>query len=138
MALQWKDQLSVGNEVIDSDHKALIEIINETKRNIEDRKKKAVFNSLDSLQQYLKRHSAAEEAIACALSYSDMTRLHERHQELIASLDKVVHELKDKLTPASLEKFDAFVQSWLITDVIQGNIPLKPLLAKHSPLYDPR
>ena len=28
MSLVWRDQLSVGNNVIDSDHKYLIEIIN--------------------------------------------------------------------------------------------------------------
>jgi hemerythrin len=28
MSLQWREQLSVGNDLIDNDHKRLIEIIN--------------------------------------------------------------------------------------------------------------
>jgi hemerythrin len=37
MALQWREQLSVGNEVIDADHKQLIENLNQVEKYIENK-----------------------------------------------------------------------------------------------------
>lgn len=138
MGLEWKDQLSVGNDVIDADHKMLIDIINDTKRHLRDEHQHQVIGSLQRLYQYLKGHCATEEAIANALHYPHLSRLHMCHEELLKTLEGVMRELSDEPTPASLEKFDGFIRNWLINDVIQENTAMKPLLAKHSPRFDPR
>jgi len=39
MALVWRDQLSVGNNVIDSDHKHLIEIINKVEQSLQEKER---------------------------------------------------------------------------------------------------
>ena len=49
MALKWRDQLSVGNEVIDADHKQLIENLNQVEKYIEIKNKKGLTTSLDNL-----------------------------------------------------------------------------------------
>lgn len=138
MGLHWKDQLSVGNDVIDADHKNLIEIINEVKRHLKEERQAKVIESIDSLYHYLQRHSSSEEAIANALHYPHLSRLHECHEELLMTLESVIRELSSDPSPVSIEKFDGFVRNWLVNDVIQENIAMKPFLKKHSPLFDPR
>jgi len=93
MRPQWKDPLSVGNDVIDADPKMLIEIINDTTHDLMDAQQHKVITSLDSLYQYLKRHSASEETIPNALHYPHLSRLHACHEELLKILEGVIMSL---------------------------------------------
>ena len=68
MNLKWREQLSVGNEVIDSDHKNLIEIINQVGRNLGAKNQKELTYALERLYTNLQRHSASEMKIADAVS----------------------------------------------------------------------
>lgn len=49
MSLQWRDQLSVGNDLIDSDHQYLIEIINRAEAGLKAKNRRALAWALDSL-----------------------------------------------------------------------------------------
>lgn len=58
MSLQWRDQLSVGNDLIDSDHKYLIEIINRAEASLKAKNRRELAEALDSLDQYYRVHFA--------------------------------------------------------------------------------
>jgi len=51
MSLYWRDQLSVGNDLIDSDHKYLIEIINRAEASLNAKSRRELAQALDSLDQ---------------------------------------------------------------------------------------
>ena len=143
MALKWRDQLSVGNEVIDADHKQLIENLNQVEKYIEIKNKRGLTTSLDNLYQFYKKHSASELKIAGAVSYPQVSQLKACHEELLKSLEQVRSELISEPTPtestqSSIAGFNSFVKDWLTNEVIKENLPLKPFLAKRSPMFDPR
>lgn len=138
MPIKWSAQLSVGNDVIDSDHKYLIEIVNEVEKYIDQRNQAGMTRAYDKLVQYSKLHFAAEEAIAIAAGYIQTPNLQESHHKLIEKLAESKLELGEKWTKVSVERFTALLKSWLIDHIIKEDLLMKPTLAKFSPKFDPR
>ena len=67
MGLQWRDQLSVGNDLIDSDHKHLIEVTNRAELSLKAGNRVALASVLQELSGYAKSHFDREELISQAV-----------------------------------------------------------------------
>lgn len=89
----WKDDYCIGNEVIDSQHKKLFDILNqlyiasEQGREIED-----VLELFDELDRYTKYHFEEEEKFFSTLSSVEMEAHQEMHQFFINELAKTVQQ----------------------------------------------
>lgn len=138
MGLQWRDQLSVGNDLIDADHKYLIEIVNKAEASMKANNRVELVAILEELGHYGQTHFEREEMVAKAVGYPKADLLHESHIQLIASLGKVKAELGDSWTDEAQVQFTAFLRDWLIQHVIKEDIPMKPWMTKFSPRFDPR
>ena len=138
MSLEWREQLSVGNDVIDSDHKYLIEIINRVEEGLKTHDRQGLGTALDHLEQYAKSHFDAEEKIGSAAGYPDVQHLHESHAALIADLNQMKLDFAGQWTPELGEHFSALLRGWLINHVIKEDLLMKPFLARRSPKFDPR
>ena len=138
MALEWREQLSVGNDLIDSDHKYLIEIINQAAQSLKAKDRRGVMTALDNLSQYSQTHFSREEKIASAVGYTQLSPLHLAHEDLLVKLDQVKLEIYEKWNDVSAEHFSLLLRDWLINHVIKEDMLMKPLLKKHSPRFDPR
>ena len=138
MSLEWQVQMSVGNDLIDSDHKYLIELINQIEESLGSMNRGQLAESLDGLSRYSLTHFALEEKIAGAVGYPDVSRLHESHEELIDKLEQFRQELGSDWTTAAIRRFIALLRDWLINHVIKEDLRMKPFLAKRSPKFDPR
>ncbi len=138
MSLAWREQLSVGNDLIDSDHKYLIEIINQSEAALKAKSKGNLTRALDRLAQYAKTHFVTEEKMAEAVGYDRLTELHESHEALIAKLDQTRQGVPQEWDDSSVEGLNAFLREWLINHVIREDMLMKPFLKKFSPRFDPR
>lgn len=138
MSLQWRDQFSVGNDLIDTDHQYLIEVINKAEASLQANNRNELNVVLDELARYGKTHFEREEAVAEAVGYPKASELHESHTRLVAALDKFKDEIGDTWTEVAVTQFTAFLRDWLIQHVIKEDLPMKPWLVKHSPRFDPR
>ena len=141
MSLVWRDQLSVGNNVIDSDHKYLIEIINKVEQALVKRNRNELSAALDSLAQYSRVHFDREEKIAAAVKYTQVPQLNQSHQELLKQLDQMKDEIAamgQDWSAEAAERFTGFLRDWLINHVIREDLLMKPVLQKYSPTFDPR
>jgi hemerythrin len=138
MGLQWRDQLSVGNDLIDGDHKYLIDIINKVEVSMKANNRAELMALLDELGHYGKTHFEREELVAKAVGYPKADQLHESHIQLVASLVKVKDGLGASWSEEAQVKFTAFLRDWLIQHVIKEDIPMKPWMTKFSPRFDPR
>ena len=141
MGLVWRDQLSVGNNVIDSDHKYLIEIINRVEESMAAKDRRALATALDDLAQYSLVHFDREEKIAAAVGYAQVPNLNESHRQLFEKLNQMRGEFDATGTEWSLEAaahFTGFLRNWLIDHVIKEDLLMKPVLQKYSPSFDPR
>ena len=141
MGLVWREQLSVGNDVIDSDHRHLIDIINRVGESLNKKNRSQLRASLDSLSRYSQEHFAREEKVAKAAGYEQVPNLKESHTALIEQLDQLkreVSEMGQEWSPETAERFTDLLRNWLIDHVIKEDLLMKPSLQKLSPLFDPR
>jgi len=138
MGLQWRDQLSVGNDLIDTDHKHLIEVINNAEECLRNGNRKELAVTLDELARYSNTHFEREELIARAVGYPTVEQLHDSHTKLVETLNTFRSEVTEAWTDASFNRFGTYLRNWLIQHVIKEDLPMKPWLIKHSPRFDPR
>lgn len=138
MSLQWREQLSVGNDLIDNDHKRLIEIINRAEVSLKSRNLIRLTTVLDELSAYAIKHFEMEETVAQAVGFPDVPRLHDSHQALLGKLDKVKNSLAQTWDDATADHFTALLRDWLINHVIKEDMRMQPHLSKHAPRFDPR
>lgn len=141
MSLVWREQLSVGNNVIDGDHKYLIEIINEVEQSLKAKDKGKLAATLDKLAKYSQVHFDREERIARAAGYTQVPNLSQTHQALAHKLEQMTGEidgLGQTWSAEAIAQFTGFLRDWLLDHVIKEDLLMKPVLQKHSPSFDPR
>lgn len=141
MTLLWREQLSVGNNVIDGDHKYLIEIINKAEQSMRVKNRSALAATLDALSTYSLVHFEREEKIAAAVGYTQVPHLNASHQELMKQLAHIRGEIDamgNECSTEAIEHFTLFLRDWLINHVIKEDLLMKPTLQQFSPSFDPR
>ena len=141
MGLVWRDQLSVGNQVIDSDHKNLIEIINKIEQSLAKKDIKNLSIALKDLHRYAQEHFDREEFIAKTAGYARVLHLHESHKKLQEKLDQLMGEIgkmEQNWSSDKAEHIAQFVHDWFINHVIKEDLLMKSVLQQHSYYFDPR
>lgn len=137
MTLQWREQLSVGNDLIDADHRYLIEIINEAEASLKSRRRADLAAVLDELARYGKTHFDREERIAKAVGYPKSDQLHGSHDQLLEILEKFRASIGDSWPEDAVPRLTLFLRDWLINHVIMEDLLMKPWLVKLSPSFVP-
>ncbi|MDD2700149.1 MAG: hemerythrin family protein [Sideroxydans sp.] len=140
MAIAWREQLSVGNNIIDDDHKYLIEIINRVEACLGRKDMAALQAELRRLHEYSLLHFDREERIATAIGYQQTPGLQQSHQVLMEKLAKMQADFvsaEQSWSPDLVKGFADFLRNWLIDHVIKEDLLMKPSLQKYSPAYTP-
>ena len=138
MALLWREQLRVGNDLIDSDHQYLIDLINKAEVSMKANRRPELVLVLDELARYGASHFDREELVARAVGYPKADELHHSHLQLLTSLAKFKSELGESLDQATVTRFTLFLRNWLVEHVIKEDLLMKPWIGKFSPRFDPR
>ena len=137
MTLQWRHQLSVGNNAIDADHQHLIKIINQAEICLHEKSLEKLTAVFGELMTYSKEHFAREELIANEVGYPKVDQLHESHDGLVVQLDKIKDEIGNTWTDEVASHFTALLRSWLMVHVIKEDLPMKSWLVKAPPDLNP-
>lgn len=141
MSLVWREQMSVHNNLIDAEHKNLIDLINavEVAINTADNRD-ILIETLDRLMQYTKTHFEHEEVIQQKINYPGIAAHKEEHHKLInefsgikASLDEILQtDVSDEAASAEGDITDDELND-LLTDDVPEHSPskqdLEPLVA---------
>ncbi len=138
MGLQWRQQFSVANDLIDSDHQYLIEIINKAETCLKANDSIALKQVLEDMARYGKNHFEREELVAKAVGYPKSDQLHLSHAQLNDKLAAFTAQMGDTWTESDTVQFSTFLRDWLINHVIKEDMLMKPYLSKFSPRFDPR
>jgi len=128
----------VGNDLIDSDHQYLLEIINRAEVCLKAEDTVLLSSVLNELANYGKTHFEREELVAKAVDYPKADLLHESHTRLVEQLTKFRNGMESKQTKANVDEVTTFLRDWLIQHVIKEDMLMKPWLTKYSPRFDPR
>lgn len=137
MELAWTNQMSIGNAAIDSDHRNLLNMVDNVVHAIRRRESSALSQAFKTLEEWLCTHFANEEKIARAIDLP--FDQHKRAQQY--SL-KELQNLRDELaakegswSEIASEHYANFLNNWIIDEhIAKLDMPMKPALQKYP--YD--
>lgn len=140
MGMLWDKQLSVGNTIVDSEHKHLISLTNHVELAMKDAMDKRdgahLQQALDQLEDELHHHFRTEERIARAVNLPFEQHL-KAQEHMLGDLRFLKAELiaKDCIwTEAALRHFSEFLEDLITEHITRMDMPMKSALKDYD--YD--
>ncbi len=129
MAFTWTKELETGNLQIDTEHKELIQAINNLLTACSSGKGRAeVANTVDFLAQYTKTHFAHEQVLQQKYHYPDYPNHKKYHEDFIKVVDGIAARLKAQGPTIQLVgEVNMQVGNWLINHIKREDVKV----AKH-------
>ncbi|NKI35719.1 hemerythrin family protein [Wenzhouxiangella sp. XN79A] len=119
--ITWTDDLSVGIEEIDEQHKVLVRLLNELNDAIhEHHGNEACLAILDRLVDYTRIHFAVEESLMRIFEYPDYENHKAEHEELVEEVLELRREIVDKERKISF-KLLHFLKMWLTQHIMSSD-----------------
>ena len=131
MVIKWTKELSVGNEVIDSEHRNLISLTNDVVHAIWARNHLALIQAFEMLENWLQIHFVNEEKIARMAGF-DFSNHKPAQQHSLKELRHMRDELIAKngiWSDGAADHFARYLKKWVIDEHIDGlDMQMKPAL----------
>lgn len=141
MTILWQPQLSVGNEIIDRDHKYLFCLINTVELVFQQhRKSKDIDLVMDQLQEFAEEHFAREQQIQEDINYPYFLLHESLHNELLHNLEKIILNIRIAYARCSTdpsafhmetENLQKILRHWILNHVVKHDLGMK----KYFQLY---
>lgn len=122
--MDWKDQYSVENPLIDRQHQALFALVNEVADKVKTGNMPEIRGVIDRLAAYTVEHFRDEEAIMRKAGYPAL----EDHEMIHAELLEKVQELRAKLEKrqaVSMVGIIRFLSDWLKDHILKDDMAYK-------------
>jgi hemerythrin len=117
--IEWDKSLSVGVDLIDNQHKMLIERLRKIAKAIE--KKQAtgeITKTLDFMVDYTDFHFSTEEKYMEKYNYPDKENHILRHEEFKESLRRLVQDFQEEgATQVLSSSINTFLMNWLVKHI---------------------
>jgi len=140
MPVMWRNQMSVGNDRIDQDHRYLLCLINTIDFALGGGEHEDILvAALDQLDFYTKDHFAREEKLMLKISYPKYPDQRTAHELLISQLSEIRHkilviqgnpDMRD-IIPDITE----LLRNWLLDHVLKDDMLMKPFFQKYPNDY---
>ena len=126
--IEWTDNFSVNNLIIDQQHKKLVDLVNQLHDAMKSGKGKEALSSIfDELIRYTKEHFSYEEKLMESKNYPAFIS----HKKLHSDLTNQVIELKNKFdsgkTSLSIE-VQNFLKNWLTNHILDEDKKYVPFI----------
>ena len=128
--------MSVGNDLIDGDHRYLICLINTVELALrEPEQKQPIMDAMAQLLEYTREHFSKEERIQLKIQYPKYAGHKMRHQSLTESLQQLIAKIDAVDDAETLEKrapdLIQFLRDWLLQHVLQEDLMMASYLRVH-------
>lgn len=133
MALfEWNDNMSVGIDVIDADHKLLVSLINQLDDAVKDgQAKKTTGSVLNVLYDYTDFHFGREEKMMEAAAYPDL----ENHKKTHVGLKNKVMKIRDAYIAGDTDGLEdatmELLKDWLQEHIMGRDRLYQAAMAEH-------
>jgi hemerythrin-like metal-binding protein len=133
MFIEWRKSLEIGDSVVDSEHRYLVQLIN----NLHDQHASGssdsnLTNVFTHLASYVKNHFENEEALMLAISYPEFEGHKKEHQKLVEQCMKLAEEYLDgseSITEATLD----FLKHWAVNHISETDMKIRGFLGGTLP-----
>jgi len=136
VGLTWAEHLSVGNGMIDAEHKNLIVVVNSVEHAIGTRDHIALSKVFDLLDTYIHIHFRNEEKIAEAIKFP-FVQIKLEHRHLLNEVRYMREELEAMngiWSDDLVKKYSRFLSGWMADHIIKEDMQMKPVLQTYP--YD--
>jgi hemerythrin len=136
MKLAWDKQMSVGNQSIDSEHKILINMVNDIESAIRKRDSNALLKSFDLFEDAVHLHFGNEARIAQAINYPFEEHLQE-HRYVLNELKTMRNEIvsnEGRWSESAVEHYYGFLSGWTTLHIGDDDMRMKAMLENYP--YD--
>jgi len=124
----WRDDLSVGIQAIDDDHKKLLHLINNLQTAVYYPTGEAFERqALQELVDYTKYHFKREEDLMSENGYPDFEAHKRVHEEMIAKVGTFL-EAYEQDREGTIEELIRFLKAWLIDHIAGTDQKYSPFL----------
>jgi hemerythrin-like metal-binding protein len=114
----WSDAYSVKIAMVDSQHKVLVDLINELHQAMMARRgKESLGGVLASLIQYTKGHFATEEGLLRANEYPDLVTHKAEHERFTQTILEFQGRFQRNEVAMTIDVMD-FLKDWLIKHIM--------------------
>ncbi|MCA1909167.1 MAG: bacteriohemerythrin [Magnetospirillum sp.] len=123
--LRWSDELSVGVSSLDADHHALVDLINDLGKAIDEKRGGAVVVSvLDRLGTHVAEHFTREEALLRQCGYPEADDHAQQHSTTLGRL-RELQALAAEDDEAAAHAVQEFLKAWFINHVVGNDLKLR-------------
>jgi len=139
MELAWSKKMSIGNEIIDTEHKKILDLVNEVESVIKKKDSALFMQALDMLEKFTRSHFEHEEKIAHAIDFPFEEHDME-HQYILGEFRAIKDRVADnqgKWSESVAEHYYMFLSTWAIDHVMEDDMKMKPLLETYPYNFKP-
>jgi hemerythrin len=118
---QWTNEISVGIQEIDEQHKQLVNLLNQLFDAMvsDDSNREAIaLKTLDELINYTNVHFAVEESLFRIFDYEDYDRHKKAHDRLKDEVNEIALSVKSGATRLD-SKLLIFMKNWLTSHIME-------------------
>jgi len=117
--IEWNDSLSVGVDLIDEQHKMLIQKLRDLSDAFETgREMNKIMQTLEFMVDYTDFHFSAEEETMVKHDYPGLELQKDQHQQFVTTLDHIVEDFQEEgPTKALATSINVFLHNWLINHI---------------------
>jgi hemerythrin-like metal-binding protein len=120
--LVWTDDLRIGIEALDKDHRVLFSLLNKILHDpAEDDELESV---IGELIRYTNYHFRREEAVMEACGYPDFAEHRQFHQKLALQVSTLADDWRRERSQDTAEKLRVFLRGWLSNHVMDRDIEI--------------
>lgn len=130
--IQWTDEYSVGEPLMDSQHQKWIGYVDQLEQAIQDqRSRQEQEEILDNLVIYTRYHFASEERMMRRLGFEDL----EDHSQVHARMARQVREMQAEILAGTCELSSDLLEtlkSWLVEHIKSEDQQYAALIAHYA------
>jgi hemerythrin len=130
MPILWRNEMSIGNDLIDQDHRYLLCLYNSIEIILSDNEYHDhlpfYFNQL---LEYSKFHFDREEKIQLKSDYHGYYEHKKKHQHITQRLQEINEELQEGKTEFEQDLLE-LVKEWIVDHLIKTDLEMKSHLQK--------
>ena len=130
--IQWQDDLSIGIDAIDEQHKKWIEHFNRTSESIASQQsQEQTSKTLGFLADYTETHFSAEEKYMQENNYPEFAEHKAKHDELRSTLANLVRDYQEEGATQDLANaIDTFLGNWLLNHIREVDMKFGAFIAE--------
>lgn len=130
MAIAWDDSYAIGDDGIDSDHRAMMALIGRLQTltsGLGDGE--SIVSTISQLRDLCFGHFVREEALQTRIGFPDIEAHRLGHQMLLKRLDAVLRhfaEGSDHIRFGILRTLGDSLATWMVFHITRGDIEMRP------------